>query len=132
MAWKQYICLLRKPPEIIIPEDPEIPNDPRRKSLPNVPVCRCKNFVRARKRTVARRRKRPNVAGMKFEIYSLSATDGFRWRVIKTGPVASVLIVIVAQSGHAYVTRDAAQADYDAFIKWASAPPAVSTPPAQS
>jgi len=38
-------------------------------------------------------------------------------------------MIVVAQSGHAYVTRDAAQADYDAFIKWASAPPSVGTPP---
>jgi len=68
---------------------------------------------------------------MKFTIYSDSATGGFRWIVTKTGPPAlgTAVMIIVAQSGHAYVTRDAAQADYDAFIKWASAPPSVGTPP---
>jgi len=71
---------------------------------------------------------------MKFTIYSDTATGGFRWVVTKTGPPAlgSAILVVVAQSGHAYATREAAQEDYDAFIKWASAPPAVSTPPAQA
>jgi len=62
---------------------------------------------------------------MKFEIFAADDVS-FRWRVIKTGPgtSAGAAIIVVAQSGLAFSTRDAAQADYNAFAQWVSRPPA--------
>jgi hypothetical protein len=65
---------------------------------------------------------------MKFEIYS----DGnyFKWRVtqvLSPSPGTGVGIVfVVCVSGRVFATRDNAQADYDAFVKWASQPPPAS------
>jgi hypothetical protein len=63
---------------------------------------------------------------MKFSTYKIgpSPTGGWFWQVTQeVGPAA----LVVARSGHAFITEKGAMDSYKAFIKWAagtgSAPP---------